>query len=65
MVDRSVSFLSSYRLVSNVDYMLLVGGVLGPSCRYLLRAIEPLRFFLIEHHMYHFHQPAQRLTHAS
>jgi hypothetical protein len=22
MVDRSVSFLSSYRLVSNVDYML-------------------------------------------
>ena len=34
----------------------------GPSCRCLLRAVEPLRFFLIEHHMYHFHKPAQRLT---
>ena len=31
----------------------------GPSCRYLLGAFEPLRFFLIEYHMYHFHQTTQ------
>ena len=43
-----------------------LGDVSRDSARAILyissRVIEPLRFFLIEHHMYHFYQPAQRLT---
>ena len=32
----------------------------GPSCRYLLRAVKPLSFFLIEHHIYISHQTSHQ-----